>query len=153
MGQDQIYDDNEGWMQKLSPTRYPYKYEVLEEREYLVVAQEEQAEYWSSKGLEMRNVRLERRPIYVVKLTQLDKNYVYGHRIFYIDKETFNFYHNEFFDQKGRLYRSWDGNYGWFPEMGTSTWCGTYILMRDHIDSIGVQQPYQLQHLDSSTQA
>ncbi|HEX9156809.1 MAG TPA: DUF1329 domain-containing protein, partial [Syntrophales bacterium] len=38
MGQDQIYDDNEGWMQKLSATRYPYKYEVLEEREYLVPA-------------------------------------------------------------------------------------------------------------------
>lgn len=146
MGQDQIYDDNEGWMQKLSPTRYPYKYEVLEEREFLVVAPtEDGAEYWSSKGLEMRNVRLERRPIYVVKLTQLDKNYVYGHRIFYIDKETFTFYHNEFFDQKGRLYRTWDGNYGWFPEMGTFTWCGTYILMRDHIDlHSGVQQPYQL---------
>jgi Protein of unknown function (DUF1329) len=146
MGQDQIYDDNEGWMQKLSPTRYPYKFEVLEEREYLVVAPtEDGAEYWSSKGLEMRNVRLERRPIYVVKLTQLDKNYVYGHRIFYIDKETFVFYHNEFFDQKGRLYRSWDGNYGWFPDMGTFTWCGTYILMRDHIDlHSGVQQPYQL---------
>ena len=31
MGQDQIYDDNEGWMQKLSPTRYPYTFEVIEE--------------------------------------------------------------------------------------------------------------------------
>ena len=30
MGQDVIYDDNEGWMQKISPVRYPYKYEILE---------------------------------------------------------------------------------------------------------------------------
>ena len=61
MGQDQIYDDNEGWMQKLSATRYPYKYEVLEEREYLVpAATADGAEYISSKGKEFRNVRMER---------------------------------------------------------------------------------------------
>jgi len=91
MGQDIIYDDNEGWMQKLSPVRYPYRFDVLEEREYLVVAPTlDGAEYWSSGGLECRNVRLERRPLYVVKLTQLDPNYVYSYRIFYIDRETFN---------------------------------------------------------------
>ena len=146
MGLDQIYDDNEGWMQKLSPTRYPYKFEVLEDREYLVVAPtEDGAEYWSSKGLEMRNVRLERRPIYVVKLTQMDPNYVYSYRLFYIDKETFNYYHIENFDQKGRLYRSWEGNYGWFPEMGAFTWCNTFILMRDHLDlHSSFELPYQL---------
>ena len=146
MGQDQIYDDNEGWMQKLSPTRYPYKYEVLEEREYLVpAATVDGAEYISSKGKEFRNVRMERRPIYVVKLTELDPNYVYGHRIFYIDAETFNFLHIENYNQKGKLYRTWDGNYGWVPEMGMFSWSGSLILMRDHIDlHSGVQQPYQL---------
>ena len=146
MGQDQIYDDNEGFMQKLSPTRYPYKYELLEEREYLVVAPtEDGAEYWSSKGLEMRNVRLERRPFYVVKLTQLDPNYVYGKRILYIDKETFNYYHVANYDQKGRLYRTGDFNYGWFPEMGAFGWCGGFILFRDHLDlHCGIEQPYEL---------
>jgi hypothetical protein len=146
MGQDQIYDDNEGWMQKLSSTRYPYKYEVLEEREYLVpAATADGAEYISSKGKEFRNVRMERRPLYVVKLTQQDPNYVYGHRIFYIDAETFNFLHIENYNRKGKLYRTWDGNYGWFPEMGMFSWCGSLILMRDHVDPhSGVQQPYQL---------
>ncbi|MBI5014816.1 MAG: DUF1329 domain-containing protein [Deltaproteobacteria bacterium] len=146
MGQDQIYDDNEGWMQKLSPTRYPYKYEVLEEREYLVPAPTiDGAEYISSKGAEFRNVRMERRPIYVVKLTELDSNYVYGHRIFYIDAETFNFYHIENYNQKGKLYRTWDGNYGWFPDMGIFAWAGMLNLMRDHIDlHSGAQQPYQV---------
>jgi hypothetical protein len=90
-------------------------------------------------------MKFERRPVYVVKLTQQDPNYVYGHRIFLIDMETFNFYQNEYYDQKGRLYRSWSGNYGWHPEMGMFSWCGLINLMRDHIDlHSGVQQPYQL---------
>jgi len=146
MGQDQIYDDNEGWMQKLSPTRYPYTYEVIDEREFLVPATTvDGSQYVSSEGLEFRNMKFERRPIYVVKLTQQDSNYVYGHRIFYIDQETFLFYHNEYYDQKGRLYRSWDGNYGWFPEMGQFAWCGMMLVMKDHIDlHSGVQQPYAL---------
>jgi hypothetical protein len=146
MGQDQIYDDNEGWMQKLSPTRYPYKFEVIDEREFLVMAPTiDGAEYIASKGMEFRNVRLERRPIYVVKLTQLDPSYVYGHRIFYIDKETFVYYHVENYDRKGRLYRTWDGNYGWMPEMGSLNWAGSFILMRDHIDThSSVEQPYEV---------
>ena len=146
MGQDQIYDDNEGWMQKLSPTRYPYTFEVIDEREYLLpAATVDGSQYISSDNLEFRNMKFERRPIYVVKLTQQDSNYVYGHRIFLIDMETFNFYQNEYYDQKGRLYRSWFGNYGWHEEMGMFSWCGLINLMRDHIDlHSGVQQPYQL---------
>lgn len=146
MGQDQIYDDNEGWMQKLTPKRYPYKFELLEEREYLVPTPTvDGAEYIKSEGLEFRNMKFERRPLYVVKLTQLDSNYVYSYRIFYIDKETFNFFHIENYDQKGRLYRTWDGNYSFFPEMGVFTWSGMLNSLRDHIDlHSGVNQPYEL---------
>lgn len=146
MGQDQIYDDTEGWSQKLSPNRYPYKYEILEEREFLVPAPTlDGAEYISSEGLEFRNMKFERRPLYVIKLTQLDDNYVYGHRIFYVDQETFNFYHVENYDQKGRLYRTFDANYSFFPEMGASSWSGMLELMRDHVDKhSALFQSYQL---------
>jgi len=146
MGQDMIYDDAEGFFQKASAKRYPYKYEVVEEREYLVPAPTiDGAEYWSSKGVEARNVRMERRPIYVVKLTQLDRNYVYSSRVFYIDKETFLFYHVENYDRKGRLYRTYDNNYGFFPEMGAFGWAGGLLLMRDFVDiHSSIQQPYQL---------
>jgi hypothetical protein len=132
-------------MQKLSPSRYPYKFEIVEEREFLVPAPTlDGAEYISKSG-EFRNVKMERRPLYVVKLTQLDPNYVYKYRIFYIDKETFNYYHIENYDRKDRLYRTWDGNYSFFPEMGATTWSGSFILMRDHIDShSSVEQPYML---------
>lgn len=146
MGMDNIYDDNEGFMQRLSPSRYPYKYELIAEREYLVPAHVyDGSNYISSKGLELRNMKFERRPIYVVKLTQLDKNYVYSYRILYIDKETFNYYHLENYDQKGRLYRTWDINYCFHEDMGMSSWLGSILVSKDYVDSHStVFQNFQL---------
>jgi len=95
--------------------------------------------------VEMRNMRMERRPLYVVKMTQLDKSYVYGSRIFYIDRETFLYYHIENFDRKGRLYRTYDNNYGFIPELGGWGWGGGLLLMRDHVDVHStIQHPYQI---------
>jgi hypothetical protein len=133
-GQDLIYDDQGGFSQKLSPTTYPYKYEVIEEREYLVPAPSiDGAEYISSKGLEYRNVRMERRPIWVVKLTQLDPNYVYGKRIAYVDKETLLFYQIENYDQKGRLYRVMWLNWDFDTEAGAFLY-GGYAFAKDVVD-------------------
>jgi len=135
LGLDQIYDDNEGFMQKLSPTRYPYKYEVLGEREFLVPAPTwDGSEYISSQGLELRGLKFERRPMYILELTQLDPSYVYSSRIFYVDKETFNYLHIANHDRKGRLYRTADWSYSFCPEMGAVSWAGMLVLNRDHID-------------------
>ncbi len=134
-GADQCYDDQEGFTQRLSPTRYPYAYEVVEEKEFLIPCNtDDGSEYIATPSLEHRNVKFERRPMYVVKLKQLDKNYIYGQRIFYIDKETFLYYSIENYDQKGRLYRTWDNTLSWWPEMGMFSWTGNVILQRDHID-------------------
>ena len=136
MGMDTIYDDNEGFRQKLSPVRYPYDYEVLEEREYLCpVPTEDGAIYFSSDGWECRDLQFQRRPVYVVKLTQQDRSYVYGHRILYIDKEIFQFWHIDNFDQKGRLYRTYNHNYSFFPEMGMFSWGGGFVVGADYIDT------------------
>ncbi len=135
-GQDTIMEDNQGFMQKLTPDRYPYKYEIIEEREFLMPAlSEDGAEYVASKGLELRNVRLERRPMYVLQLTQLDRNYVYSKRILYIDKETFLLMHMATYDQKGRLYRTSWTTFSWHPDMGTMSQDGGVTLVTiDHID-------------------
>jgi hypothetical protein len=145
-GADQCYDDQEGFMQRLSPTRYPFEMRIVAEREYLVPAvSDDGSEYVTSKGGEYRNVKLERRPIYVIELKQLDKNYIYGKRIFYVDQETFNFYSVENYDQKGRLYRTWDNTLGWFPKMGMFAWTGNTIIQRDYIDLHSTfWQPYTL---------
>jgi hypothetical protein len=143
-GQDLIYDDNEGFLQKLSPTRFPYKWEVLEETEYLVQVFDG-TEYVAKKGLEIRNAKFMRRPVYVVQGTQLDKNYVYSKRIFYIDKETFLYYDIHNYDQKGRLYRTAQAGYGFEPEMGVFHLSGGIFLLRDYVDlHSGILLEYQV---------
>jgi outer membrane lipoprotein-sorting protein len=105
-GSDIIYDDRQGFAQKLSPSRYPYKYEVLEEREYLWPTSSDGSEHFASGTLEVKNLRFERRPMVVLRLTQQDSTYVYSKRHMYFDKETFLLLHIENVDQKGRLYRT-----------------------------------------------
>ena len=132
-GQDVIYDDDWGFSQRLSPQNYPYKIELIAEREYLVPTNDEGGSmYISSQGFEYRNIKFERRPLYVVKLTQLDKNYIYKYRVLYIDKETFVLYNIENFDQKGRLYRISENSLVFIPEMGLFFYSGE--MFRDYID-------------------
>ncbi len=130
---DIIYEDQQAYNQKLSPNRYPYKKQVIAEREYLVpFATLDGAPYISSQGREMRDFEFERRPTYVVELTQLDKNYIYSKRVLYIDKETFMIYHGEYYDQKGRLYRTLDPIQYFNPEMGI--FFEYYWFCWDHLD-------------------
>jgi hypothetical protein len=132
-GLDVIYEDNEGFNQKLTPYRFPYKYEVIDEREYLVpICSDDGSEYLVRNGLEFRGLKFERRPLYVIKMTQLDKNYVYGQRIIYIDAETFLWHLIENYDQKGRLYRVTEDWYAFYPKLGNygPMWYNSW----DHID-------------------
>lgn len=131
-GADYAYVDNNGFGQKLSTTIFPYKNEVIAEREYLVpFSTWDGSEYMNAKG-EHHNLEWERRPMYVVKMTQLDKNFVYSYRIVYFDKETGMLVHIENYDQKGRLYRSTRAQRPFTPEMGMfGMGCGVAC---DHLD-------------------
>lgn len=132
-GQDFIFDDGDGFFQKLSPTRYPYKYEVLEEREYLVPAYTTEGAYTiGSESRDLMELEFERRPVYVLKLTQLDKSYIYSYRIMYFDKENFLLLFTENYDEKGRLYRTTCVTRYHEPDMG-----GHFMALlqgRDHVD-------------------
>jgi hypothetical protein len=131
-GADYAYVDNNGLGQKLSTTIFPYKNEIVAEREYLVpFSTWDGSEYMNAKG-EVYNLEWERRPTYVVKMTQLDKNFVYSYRMCYVDKETGILYHVENYDQKGRLYRSTRGQRPFIPEFGMFGFgCG---IANDHLD-------------------
>jgi len=132
-GQDVIYDDNQGFSQKLTPKLFPYKYEIIGEREFLVpFASIDGAGYLSKKGMELHNYEFERRPTYVVQLTQLDPNYVYSKRIMYIDKETFLLYYIENYDRKGRLYRTALSIMNFRPLEGM--FYEYDVIFRDHVD-------------------
>lgn len=134
VGQDMIYDDWQGFYQKLTPKFYPYKYEVIDEGEYLVPVSWDGSTYMSTKeGYILKNLQFERRPLWVVQLTQLDKNFVYSKRIFYMDKEFLYHVHIDNYDRKGRLYRTYDTIWGFIPQMGTYNQFHTLAL--DHVDT------------------
>ena len=133
-GQDLIYEDSDGFNQKISPTRFPYKFEVVEEREFLVPGYTlDGSTTMDAKTKEYVNFEFERRPLYVLKLTSLDSNFVYSSRKVYIDKETFLLLATESYDQKGRLFRTVDQVWGFYPEMGMMTM--NDFLAKDHIDN------------------
>lgn len=154
-GQDLIYEDSDGFNQKLSPERYPYTYEVLEEREFLIPGYTlDGSTTISSEGKEFVNFEFERRPMYVIKMVQQDPNFVYSYRKIYVDQETFIILYTEAYDQKGNLYRTIDQTFGFFPEQGM--FIMSDFLARDHIDlhstyikSFGVPSP-QLSRNDFS---
>ncbi|MBT8342099.1 MAG: DUF1329 domain-containing protein [Desulfatitalea sp.] len=105
-GQNAIMDDSAGFSRVLSPTQFPYEYKILEEREFLVPAcTHDGSEYIQRSNMEVKNVRMERRPVYVLELIQKDPSYVYGRTILYMDKETFYLQASLNYDQKGRLFR------------------------------------------------
>ena len=131
-GADNIYLDMEGYSHKLSDSFFPYKAELIGEREYLMPVCSDGSNYLSSEGLELRNLEFERRPMYVVKTTSLDKNFVYGHRLIYFDKETWHLLFIENYDRKGRLYRTFLTIPRFEPEMGLPILAQT--LQIDHID-------------------
>ena len=134
VGQDMIYEDWQSFNQKLSPKRFPYKFEVMGEGEFLVPITIDGSPYMSSKeGYVIKNLQFERRPCWVVQTTQLDKNYIYGRRVWYVDKEILYVHHIDNFDQKGRLYRTYTPLWAFIPEMGIYN--QQQALELDHLDT------------------
>ena len=83
------------------PRSFPMQQKIIEEREFLVFSPNADGSlYLTSDTFEYRNVRMERRPLYVVELMELDKHFVYSKRHYYIDKETFTLYYRTAWDQK-----------------------------------------------------
>jgi hypothetical protein len=121
-GSDAPYCDNQMMSQKLSEKIFPYKCELIAEREYLFpFLPSNGSSYLSSKGLELHGYEWERRPMYVVKMTCLDTNFIYKDRILYIDKEMFVILYIENYNKKGRLYRTADHYMPFNPDLGFFT--------------------------------
>ena len=134
---DMTYDDQNMLLQKITPKKYPYKFDIIEEREYLMFYAYVNMPTWcdSKNGYVLRDVKLMRRPCYVLQMRQLDPNYVYSKRILYVDKETFDVVYGEYYDQKGQLYRTqYYVSMTFEPESGVASTYGSFNVQRDHID-------------------
>jgi hypothetical protein len=135
VGQDITFDDADMFSQKMSPDMYPMEYKILEEREFLVpVFSLDGAEYFDSKdNFKLKNLKFERRPMWLVEAKILDKNYIYSKRIMLVDKETLILTYTEMHDQKGRLYRSFACYGAFMKPMGLYSW--NLLCANDHIDT------------------
>ncbi len=135
-GENATADDSEGFAQKLTPDRFPMKFDIIDEREYLTVALQTTGDEYvdSTDGYAMKNIKLERRPFYVIQVTELDPNYVYSKRIIYMDKETFFIPVTDCYDQKDRLYRSIWWHQSFIPEAGMIANVGGYFIATDYVD-------------------
>ena len=134
-GSDMIIDDAWMFSQKMSPTIYPYKARILEEREFLVPILWDGTEYVDSKNsYVLKGIKMMRRPIVVIEMIQQDPSYVYGKRILYMDKETFMIHLIENYNQKGKLYRTQLANWYFDRETGVHGAPINMPLLRDHID-------------------
>jgi hypothetical protein len=61
------------------------------------------------------------RPAYLLEQTMKTKNYLYGKRRIWIDKELFSLIHIEMYDVRGNLWRSMLTGFSFSPE-GMNTW-------------------------------
>jgi len=134
---DTAYDDSDMLSQKITPKKFPYKFEIIAEREYLMPYSYGTAPAWvdSRNNYELKEIQFQRRPIYVLQMNQLDSNYLYSKRVFYIDKESFVALLGCYYDQKGRLYRAQIyAGFTHFPECGISLSYGGYVVQVDYVD-------------------
>jgi len=140
---DSTYDDTAFLVQKITPKKFPYKFDIIEEREYLIPYAYGTAKAWmdSENGYAIRDLQVTRRPCYVLQMTQLDPNYIYSKRIYYIDQECFNTCWGEYYDQEGRLYRTNFIAMVYFPECGILTPYGQPSVKLDYIDRHSTMQP------------
>ena len=134
VGMDYAGDDDAMLAQDLRPDKYPYEVKILEEREFLFPTYTIDGETWidSKNKFLWRDLKMERRPCYVIEMKQLDSNYIYSKRLYWVDKENFIIVMGEMYDQKGRLWRSQNTQYSFNRELGIWGWFQTWAW--DHID-------------------
>jgi len=133
---DFAYDDLNHCVQKITPKKYPVKFVITAEREFLMPSSYDCAKGYadSKNGYALRDIQFMRRPCYVLEMKELDPHYLYSKRVFYMDTETFAIYFSEYYDQRGRLYRT-----QWIPlalveGTGMQVAMGIPCFQRDYID-------------------
>ncbi len=73
------------------------------------------------------NLPVELRKYYKLTYKCTDPNYMYGKRVMYIDVDNSNASYGEFFDQKGKIYRTWRVSNYW-TENSERSWEGIEVL-------------------------
>ena len=126
VGSDISWEDWKGYWSKLSI--HPAEYELVGEAVVLCPSfNPKPIEYFEKYGGWCQRYWWERRPVWVVKIKSKEPTYIYGARLWYVDKETFALQQEIFYDQKGRVWKLWDWAWRWNPDNGELDYWNPYI--------------------------
>ena len=117
VGSDLTWEDWKGYWSKIST--HPADYELLGEAVVLCPSFNPKPIKYSDKyGGVCQRYWWERRPVWIVKITYRESSYIYGSRIWYVDRETFALQQQMLYDRQGRLWKLWDWCWRWNPRNG-----------------------------------
>ena len=117
VGSDLAWEDWKGYWSKL--TAHPAEYELLGKAIVLCPSfSPKPIRYREKYGGYCQRYWWERRPVWIVKISYREKNYIYGTRLWYVDMETFALQQQMIYDQEGRIYKLWDWSWRWNPDNG-----------------------------------
>ena len=117
VGSDLTWEDWKGYWSKIST--HPADFELLGEAVVLCPSFNPKPIKYSDKyGGVCQRYWWERRPVWIVKITYRDSSYIYGSRIWYVDRETFALQQQMLYDRQGRLWKLWDWCWRWNPRNG-----------------------------------
>ena len=127
VGSDLTWEDWKGFWSKISI--HPAEYELMGEAVVLCPSINPNPIIYENKyGGWCQRYLWERRPVWIVKIKPKEATYIYGARIWYVDKETFAMQMQMIYDQKGRLWKLWDWAWRWNPENGELDYWNPYMI-------------------------
>ncbi len=127
LGSDVTWEDWKGYWSKMAV--HPAEYELLGEAIVLCPSfNPRPIKYEQKYGGWCQRYWWERRPVWIVKIAYTEENYIYGTRIWYVDKETFALQQEMFYDQQGRLWKLWDWAWRWNPSNGELDYWNPWIV-------------------------
>jgi len=130
-GTDMTYDEYAEWGQRRDPKIMDFK--LLGVKEILWPAYVDhvgwrKGEYIKDKG-GLIQLPWCKRKVYVLEIDIKDPSYMYSKRIIYLDKEIGDFrpFYGEYYDQRGRLWRTYETIHCGSTEKETHTWFDTVL--------------------------
>jgi hypothetical protein len=134
VGSDLTWEDWKGFWSKIS--LHKAKYELLGDTVILATSLNPvPVEFGEKWGGWYHHWWFERRPVWIVKIQYEEPTYIYGTRIWFVDKETFHPRALIYYDQKGRYWKFFDIFFRSNPDEGEiDYWGGTMVdLINKHM--------------------